>query len=156
MKSIREAFPVKSGIEEASADHKANPKNYATVAMCCLSVTNPFRSAIIQLVVINPYFDYFILCIILLNCVSLALTKEVDFVTDNESIIDNVFLIIYTMEMVLKIIAMGFVCRQHSYLRAPENLVSLFKEVVTALVGLCGSDPGLGLELLLWIGRVSC
>ena len=73
--------------------------------------------------VINPYFDYFILCIILLNCVSLALTKEVDWVTDNETIIDNVFLVIYTIEMILKIIAMGLIRKPHSYLRAPENML---------------------------------
>ena len=94
------------------------------MALCCLSVTNPFRSAVIQLVVINPYFDYVILCVIVMNCVCLALTKEVDFVTDNEGVIDNVFLIIYTIEMVSKIIAMGFVCRQHSYLRDAANIVS--------------------------------
>jgi hypothetical protein len=40
------------------------------------------------------------------------------------------FLIIYTTEMVLKIIAMGFFMRAHSYLRDAWNIVSsstLFK-----------------------------
>lgn len=126
MKSIRDAFPVQSGIDEALAQQqKANPRNYATVALCCLSVTNPFRSRIIQFVIINPYFDYFILCIILLNCLGLAMDNEVEFVTSNGKVIDQLFLIIYTIEMVLKIIAMGFTMRQHSYLRDPANMVSL-------------------------------
>lgn len=58
------------------------------MALCCLSVTNPFRSRIIQFVIINPYFDYFILFIIMLNCLGLAMDNEVDFVTDNGDLID--------------------------------------------------------------------
>lgn len=49
--------------------------------------------------------------------------NEVDWVTDNGVIIDQLFLIIYTIEMVLKVIAMGFVMRQHSYLRDPANML---------------------------------
>ena len=52
-----------------------------------------------------------------------ALDKEVDMVTDNIDIIDFVFLIIYTWEMTMKIIAMGFIRKPHSYLRAPENML---------------------------------
>ena len=42
-------------------------------------------------------------------------------ITDNSQIIDNFFLGIYTLEMILKIIALGFFMRPHSYLRDNWN-----------------------------------
>lgn len=69
----------------------------------------------------NPLFDKFILFVIMVNCIVLATDKEVDFITNNVDIIDQVFLVIYTCEMIFKIIAMGFVTREHSYLRDPWN-----------------------------------
>lgn len=73
---------------------------------------------------VNPWFDRFILFVILVNCLFLALDKEVDFVSENIDVIDFVFLIIYTWEMTMKIIAMGFFMRAHSYLRDSWNIVS--------------------------------
>lgn len=73
------------------------------------------------MVTVNPCFDRLILFVIMLNCLVLATDKEVDFVTENVETIDLVFLIIYTCEMVLKIIAMGFIMREHSYLRDSWN-----------------------------------
>lgn len=69
----------------------------------------------------NPWFDRFILLVILVNCIILALDKEVDAITDNMDTIDFVFLIIYTWEMISKVIAMGFVMQIHSYLRDNWN-----------------------------------
>lgn len=129
MKTIRDAFPAQMGVE-AESNAAMQQKNYATVALCCLSVTNPFRSRVIQLVAINPFFDKFILGVIVINCVFLAMSNEVEFVTKYEDIIDQTFLLIYTVEMVLKIIAMGFVMRQHSYLRDTWNIVSALKDII--------------------------
>jgi hypothetical protein len=53
----------------------------------------------------------------------LALDKEVEMVTNNINTIDFVFLIIYTWEMSMKIIAMGFFMRAHSYLRDSWNIM---------------------------------
>lgn len=101
-------------------------KNYATVSLCCLSVTNPFRNKIIQIVAVNPAFDRFILVVIVVNCVFLALDQENDLISKNSSRIDLGFLIIYTGEMILKIIAMGFFMRAHSYLRDAWNILDFF------------------------------
>ena len=98
-------------------------KNYATVSLCCLSVTNPFRNKIIQIVAVNPWFDRFILLVIMVNCVFLALDQEVDAITRNGENIDFIFLQIYTCEMIMKIIAMGFFMRPHSYLRDSWNIL---------------------------------
>lgn len=62
--------------------------------------------------------------VIVVNCGFLAMDKEVEFVTNNSDTIDLVFLIIYTIEMFLKIIAQGFFMRAHSYLRDNWNIVS--------------------------------
>jgi len=37
--------------------------------------------------------------------------------------LDLIFLVIFSIEMVLKIIAMGFVMEAHSYLRDPWNIL---------------------------------
>ena len=57
------------------------------------------------------------------NCIFLALDKEVPILTANGSTIDFVFLILYTGEMIMKIIAMGFFMREHSYLRDGWNIL---------------------------------
>ena len=88
-----------------------------------MSVTNPFRNKIIHLVALNPWFDRIILFVITINCCFLALDQEVQVVTDNGEMIDNVFLIIYTLEMICKIIAQGFVMRPYSYLRDGWNIL---------------------------------
>jgi hypothetical protein len=91
-------------------------------------VTNCFREKVIELVM-NRWFDYFILFVILLNCVSLSLDSNSPadkdkLLTKVINIGDYVFLGIFTLEMVLKIIAMGLVMRPYSYLRDPWNIVS--------------------------------
>ena len=134
MKALREAMPNYSDEEDNNAQNDSQ-KNYATVALCCLSVTNPFRNKIIQIVTVNPWFDRFILFVILVNCIVLAADKEVEFVTENVETIDFAFLIIYTFEMIFKIIAMGFVTREHSYLRDPWNKLD-FVVVVMGWVSL--------------------
>ena len=121
MKAIKDALPAYPDDDDVPSGDKQ--KNYATVSLCCLSVTNPFRNKIIQLVAVNPWFDHFILFVIVVNCFFLALDKEVDSITKNNAEIDFIFLNIYTMEMILKIIAMGFFMRAHSYLRDTWNIL---------------------------------
>jgi hypothetical protein len=122
MKAMKEALPAYPDDDDMPNDGDSQ-KNYATVSLCCLSVTNPFRNKIIQIVSVNPWFDRFILFVILINCLFLALDKELDIVTNNIEVIDFVFLIIYTWEMTMKIIAMGFFMRAHSYLRDSWNIM---------------------------------
>ena len=123
MKAMKEALPQYPDEEDDDAQDAS--KNYATVSLCCLSVTNPFRNKIIQIVSVSPWFDRFILTVILVNCMFLALDKEIDAITNNIETIDFIFLIIYTWEMSMKIIAMGFFMRAHSYLRDSWNIVSI-------------------------------
>jgi hypothetical protein len=49
--------------------------------------------------------------------------NEVEIVSQNSDQIDEIFLYIYSIEMVLKIIAMGFFMRQYSYMRDAWNVL---------------------------------
>lgn len=79
---------------------------------------------------------------ILLNCTYLALDREIDVVTKNSNKIELCFLIIYIIEMVLKVIAMGFFSQKHSYLRDGWNILD-FSVVIMGLVGLFFTDTNL-------------
>ena len=68
-----------------------------------------------------------------MNCLFLAMDKGVDFVTNNSDTIDLVFLCIYTTEMVLKIIAMGFFMREFTYLRDGWNLLDFLIVFISLL-----------------------
>lgn len=89
---------------------------------------------------INPWFDRIVLLIILVNCMFLALDKEVDVVTKNIEYIDMIFLILYTVEMVMKVIAMGFVTRPYSYLRDSWNILD-FTVVMIGWISLLLGPP---------------
>ncbi|XP_054720547.1 sodium channel protein 60E-like [Uloborus diversus] len=62
----------------------------------------------------HRYFELFVMTTILLNCIFLALSQPIE-----ET--EYVFLIIYTVEMVIKIIAKGFILHKYTYLRNPWN-----------------------------------
>lgn len=62
---------------------------------------------------------------IIVNSIFLALDNPQDNSKNYQYYADYVFLMIYTLEMIFKIIAMGFLFRPHSYLRDPWNVVSL-------------------------------
>lgn len=61
--------------------------------------------------------------------------KEVASLSEYADNIDFFFLIIYTIEMMLKIIAMGFFMRAHSYLRDTWNILD-FVVVILGWVSL--------------------
>ncbi len=90
---------------------------------------------------VNPAFDRFILVVIVINCVFLALDQENQLISDNSSTIDLGFLIIYTGEMVLKIIAMGFFMRAHSYLRDAWNILD-FMVVILGWLAIIFENSG--------------
>ncbi|XP_076054052.1 sodium channel protein 1 brain-like isoform X2 [Oratosquilla oratoria] len=93
-------------------------KNYvhrfsASKSLFLFSPWHPLRRAAIFLST-NQYFDYIVMTTILLNCVFLAMTKPVD-----EA--EYMFLAIYSMEMMIKTVAKGFILNKYTYLRNPWN-----------------------------------
>ncbi|XP_071488688.1 LOW QUALITY PROTEIN: sodium channel protein 1 brain-like [Diadema antillarum] len=89
----------------------------------CLSPLNPLRRLMINIYT-NQYFDVFVMLTIVANCV--ILTQDTPRPPDEPepaflSISEYVFTAIYTVEMVVKIIARGFALHSFTYLRDPWN-----------------------------------
>ena len=87
-------------------------------------MTHPLREKAIKIVV-NPWFDRFILFVIFANSIALAIDDPNEAERNQIFVnLDYIFLAVFSIEMVLKIIAMGFVMRPYSYLRDAWNIVS--------------------------------
>ncbi|XP_036388954.1 voltage-dependent L-type calcium channel subunit alpha-1D-like [Megalops cyprinoides] len=105
-------------------------------ALFCLTLNNPIRRACISLVEWKP-FDIFILLSIFANCVALAVYvpfPEDDSNATNHDLetVEYAFLIIFTIETFLKIIAYGLVMHQNAYVRNGWNML----DFVIVVVGL--------------------
>uniref|UniRef100_A0AAY5E7A2 Voltage-dependent L-type calcium channel subunit alpha n=1 Tax=Electrophorus electricus TaxID=8005 RepID=A0AAY5E7A2_ELEEL len=117
--------------KQGSASNSRPPR-----ALFCLTLNNPIRRACISLVEWKP-FDIFILLSIFANCVALAVYvpfPEDDSNSTNHDLetVEYAFLIIFTIETFLKIIAYGLVMHQNSYVRNGWNML----DFVIVIVGL--------------------
>ncbi|KAH8283438.1 hypothetical protein KR018_001668, partial [Drosophila ironensis] len=81
----------------------------------------------------NQFFDYCVMATILFNCIFLAMTETVE-----EA--EYIFLAIYTIEMVIKIIAKGFLLNKYTYLRNPWNWLDFV--VITSGYATIGMEVG--------------
>ncbi|TSL97240.1 Voltage-dependent L-type calcium channel subunit alpha-1D [Bagarius yarrelli] len=139
--------------KQGSATNNRPPR-----ALFCLTLNNPIRRACISLVEWKP-FDIFILLSIFANCVALAIYipfPEDDSNSTNHDLetVEYAFLIIFTIETFLKIIAYGLVMHQNSYVRNGWNMldfiiviVGLFSVVLELMTkegdsGQTGGKPG--------------
>uniref|UniRef100_A0A3Q1AMK9 Voltage-dependent L-type calcium channel subunit alpha n=1 Tax=Amphiprion ocellaris TaxID=80972 RepID=A0A3Q1AMK9_AMPOC len=109
-------------------------------ALFCLNLNNPIRRACISLVEwkypLQP-FDIFILIAIFANCMALAVYvpfPEDDSNSTNHDLetVEYAFLIIFTIETFLKIIAYGLVMHQNAYVRNGWNML----DFVIVVIGL--------------------
>uniref|UniRef100_A0A667YA03 Voltage-dependent L-type calcium channel subunit alpha n=1 Tax=Myripristis murdjan TaxID=586833 RepID=A0A667YA03_9TELE len=101
-------------------------------ALFCLNLNNPIRRACISLV--EP-FDIFILIAIFANCMALAVYipfPEDDSNSTNHDLetVEYAFLIIFTIETFLKIIAYGLVMHQNAYVRNGWNMLDFVIVVI--------------------------
>ena len=101
-------------------------KNYANESILGLTVNNQFRWVCIC-IVHNWAFEGFIIFIIMCNSFLLAYEDPtVEYTGEAKQIMtfaENVFMAVYTIEMIMKIIALGFVMQPHSYLRDGWNVM---------------------------------
>ncbi|XP_038154353.1 calcium channel, voltage-dependent, L type, alpha 1F subunit isoform X2 [Cyprinodon tularosa] len=114
----------------------SNQVQRAPRALFCLKLNNPIRQAALHIVEWKP-FDIFILLAIFANCVALGVSKpfpEDDSNSTNHDLeqVEYVFLIIFTIETFLKILAYGLVMHPSSYIRNGWNLL----DFVIVIVGL--------------------
>ena len=91
-------------------------------------------------IISTAFFDNFTTSVILFNCITMMLNNPIDpnppqFFAD----IETIFLVLYTGEMVLKILGLGFIMGAGSYLRDSWNILD-FLIVMTSLLSLGGSN----------------
>ncbi|XP_072419602.1 voltage-dependent L-type calcium channel subunit alpha-1S-like isoform X2 [Chiloscyllium punctatum] len=106
-------------------------------SLLCLTLQNPVRKLCTSIVEWKP-FEIIILITIFANCVALAVytplpeddTNSLNFKLEK---IEYIFLIIFTIEAILKIIVYGFLFHPDAYLRNFWNIL----DFVIVFVGLC-------------------
>ncbi|CAK9825736.1 Voltage-dependent calcium channel type D subunit alpha-1 [Anthophora retusa] len=108
-------------------------------ALFCLPLKNPVRKMCIDVVEWKP-FEWLILMTIFANCVALAVYTPYPFGDSNLTNqylekIEYIFLVIFTVECVMKIIAYGFVAHPGAYLRNGWNILD-FSIVVIGMVSI--------------------
>ncbi|XP_067269049.1 voltage-dependent L-type calcium channel subunit alpha-1D isoform X3 [Pseudorasbora parva] len=141
-KTMNSSAPVSSLAQRKRQQYAKSKKQGSTTnsrpprALFCLTLNNPVRRACINLVEWKP-FDIFILLSIFANCVALAVYipfPEDDSNSTNHDLetVEYAFLIIFTIETFLKIIAYGLVMHQNSYVRNGWNML----DFVIVIVGL--------------------
>ncbi|XP_041111363.1 voltage-dependent L-type calcium channel subunit alpha-1C-like isoform X2 [Polyodon spathula] len=121
-------------------------------ALLCLTLKNPIRRACISIVEWKP-FEIIILLTIFANCVALAVYipfPEDDSNATNSNLerVEYLFLIIFTVEAFLKVIAYGLLFHPNGYLRNGWNLldfiivvVGLFSAILEQATKAEGTNP---------------
>lgn len=103
------------------------PPDRPVRALFCLGLKNPIRKLCIDIVEWKP-FEYLILLTIFANCVALAVFTPFPNSDSNQTNaylekIEYIFLVIFTAECVMKVIAYGFAMHPGAYLRNGWNLL---------------------------------
>lgn len=111
---------------------KQNDK--APISLYYLSLQNPFRSLCIGIVEWKP-FDWLILLTIIANCLVLGFYTPYPNGDSNQTnslleLVEYIFLVIFTVECIMKIIAYGFVCHPGAYLRSAWNVLDFIIVVI--------------------------
>lgn len=84
--------------------------------------------AICYYVIMTPTFDNISIAVILANSITMVFddTERSDNPNPIFAILENVFLILYTIEMVFKILGLGFIFGEDTYIWDPWNLLDFF------------------------------
>ncbi|XP_022247944.1 muscle calcium channel subunit alpha-1-like isoform X2 [Limulus polyphemus] len=103
-------------------------------ALMCLNLKNPLRKLCIDIVEWKP-FEYLILLTIFANCVALAVYTPYPNSDSNQvnhylEKVEYVFLVIFTIECIMKIIAYGFLFHPGAYLRNAWNVLDFIIVVI--------------------------
>uniref|UniRef100_A0A3Q0ST43 Voltage-dependent L-type calcium channel subunit alpha n=1 Tax=Amphilophus citrinellus TaxID=61819 RepID=A0A3Q0ST43_AMPCI len=133
-RSLILSFPCSFFLMLKRQHYTAKPKKQTTAtatrpprALLCLTLKNPIRRACISIVEWKP-FEIIILMTIFANCVALAVYipfPEDDSNATNSNLerVEYLFLIIFTVEAFLKVIAYGLLFHPNAYLRNGWNLL---------------------------------
>ncbi|CAF0755454.1 unnamed protein product [Rotaria sordida] len=100
------------------------------------SPENRLRRALKYLIA-QKTFDYSILFFISLNCITLAMERPsippISFEREFLNMTNYIFTAIFTIEMVIKIIAGGLICGSHTYLHTGWNVMDGFLVIISVI-----------------------
>lgn len=105
----------------------------------CAIRVNTFALNIIK----RRSFETITITIIMLNCVTLTMSKADQDPTKTETMIENIFQVLYTIEMVLKILGLGFIFNSGAYMRDYFNILDFFI-VMSAYISMLDSEGSSG------------
>eukprot|EP00879_Flechtneria_rotunda_P011778 GHRR01012305.1.p1 GENE.GHRR01012305.1~~GHRR01012305.1.p1 ORF type:complete len:220 (+),score=63.19 GHRR01012305.1:823-1482(+) len=125
--------------------HNANPSELAyreviagmpSRSLFLLSKRNPIRKAA-MLTISNKYFDWFILAMIILNCITLAMYSHRPGFNQTPlgsvlAVTEYYFLAVFSVEMMLKMIALGLILAPGTYLRDGRSQPQQIEVLCTA------------------------
>ncbi|KAJ8301678.1 hypothetical protein KUTeg_020665 [Tegillarca granosa] len=122
--------------KRANARKQQNQNVRPQRALFCLTLQNPIRKLCIRVVEWKP-FEFLILLTIFANCIALAVFVPYPELDSNEvnlalEHVEYIFLVIFTLEAIMKIIAYGFVLHSGAYLRNGWNIL----DFVIVVIGL--------------------
>lgn len=101
-------------------------KKFKFSSLYLFSVTNPIRGFIFNIHT-NRIFEGFIILNIVANTIVMAFTDpKTDENRPYEDILDIYFTVVFTVEMLMKIVSLGFVLHRGAYLRSGWNVLDFF------------------------------
>ncbi len=104
-------------------------------------------------IISHKIFEFVTIVVIVANSLKIAMEDPTNHEETAFSIIvENLFLSLYTLEMLLKILGLGFICNKGSYLRDPWNILD-FVIVTLAYVQIILQPEASSLESLNVIKR---
>ena len=86
-------------------------------------------------------FEACTILVILANCFTLTMSKADQEPSPTEILFENIFQGLYTAEMVLKILGMGFIFNKGAYMRDYFNILDFFI-IMSAYLSMMQSDSG--------------
>lgn len=100
------------------------------------------------MIITNKVFETISILVIVSNSLFLALDDPMQTTTPAyEQMSDTIFQILYTVEMCLKILAMGFLFNKGAYLRDPWNILD-FVIITSGYAGMIFAGSGVNLSVL--------
>ena len=118
--------------DEEQTENQNDTITYTSKSLCCISIDSSIRQWVLQLVKTSR-FDTFLLVMIVLNSVTMALVdyRHVDenyepltagsWRNQTIEIAEVIFLVIFVMESLSKMIAFGFINGKNAYLKDAWN-----------------------------------
>lgn len=127
-----------------NANGKIVPKPPKGTSMFLFKRNNPARVFCFKLMT-HPRFDNFILMLIIISSVALALDNplydETSDLVIGLQMFDAVLTILFTVEMIIKVIALGFIANSGSYMRNSWNILDFIIVMSSLLMLIFQGNP---------------